>query len=83
MFSPRLEVRLVLVGLEVDQAGEQQDHVPALVHDRTVAERAADLARKLVLDALVGRVIPLQVVMAVEEVDVVLVEDGGPLEWCS
>lgn len=56
---PRLEVHMVLRGLEVDQAGEQQNHVPPLIHDRAVAVRAADLARQLVLDTLVGRVVPL------------------------
>lgn len=49
---PRLEVGLVLVILQVNQAGEEQDHVSTLIHDRTVAEGAADLARKLVLDRL-------------------------------
>jgi hypothetical protein len=33
-----------------------------------------------VLDRLLGRVVPLQVVVAVGEVDVFLVEDGSPLE---
>lgn len=74
---------MVLRGLEVDQAREQQNHVPPLIHDRAVAVRAADLARQLVLDALVGRVVPLKVVVAVLEVDVVLVEDGRPLEGSS
>jgi len=50
--ASRLEVGLVLIVLEVDQAGEEQDHVSALVHDGTVAEGAANLARKLVLDRL-------------------------------
>jgi len=81
--SPRLEVSLILICLQVDQAREQQDHVPALIHNRAVAVRAADLARQLVLDALVRRVIPLEIVVAVEEVDVVLVEDGGPLKGCG
>jgi len=30
-----------------------------------------------------GWVVPLEVVVAVFEVDVVLVEDGGPLEGCG
>jgi len=80
---PWLEVCLVLVGLQVDQAREEQDHVPALVHNWTVAVVAADLARKLVLDGLVGRVVPLKVVVTVGEVDVILVEDGSPLERSS
>lgn len=49
---PRLEVCLILIVLKVDQAGEEQDHVSTLVHDGTVAEGAADLAGKLVLDRL-------------------------------
>jgi hypothetical protein len=48
-----------------------------------VAKGTADLARKLVLDRLLGRVVPLKVVVAVGEVDVFLVEDSGPLEWCG
>lgn len=47
---PGLEVGLVLVVLEVNQAGEEQDHVSTLVHDGTVAVGAANLAGKLVLD---------------------------------
>lgn len=81
--SPGLEERLVLIRLEVDQTREQQNHVAALVHDGAVAEGAAYLAGQLVLDALVGRVVPLEAVMAVGEVDVLLVEDGGPLEGCG
>ena len=67
----------------MDQAGEEQDHVAALVHDWGVAVRATHFARQLVLDALVRRVVPFEVVVAVREVDVVLVEDGGPLEGCG
>jgi hypothetical protein len=36
-----------------------------------------------VLGGFGGRVVPLEVVVAVLEVDVVFVEDGGPLEWCG
>jgi hypothetical protein len=80
---PGSEVPLILVALELDQRREQQDHVPALVHDGAVAERAADLARQLVFGGFGGRVVPLEVVVAVFEVDVVFVEDGGPLERCG
>ena len=71
---------MILFRLEMDQTREQQDHVAALVHDRTVAVRAAHFAGQLVLDALVGGVVPLEVMVAVEEVDVLFVKDGGPLE---
>lgn len=67
----------------MDQAGEEQDHVSTLVHDGTVAEGAANLAWKLVLDRLLARVVPLEVMVSVREVDVLLVENGGPLERCS
>lgn len=30
---------------------------------------------------LLGALVPAEIVVAVGEVDVVLVEDGGPLEW--
>jgi len=80
---PRLKPSLVLVCLEVNERRKEENHVAALIHDRAVAEGAADLAGEFVLDALVGRVVPLEVVVAVREVDIVLVEDGGPLEGCS
>jgi hypothetical protein len=48
--AARLEVRLVLVGLEVDQGWEEEDHVAPLVHDGAVAEGAAHFAGQLVLD---------------------------------
>jgi hypothetical protein len=80
---PGSKVLLILVALEFDERREEQDHVPALVHDGAVAERTADLARQLVLGGFGGRVVPLEVVVAVFEVDVVFVEDGGPLEGCS
>jgi hypothetical protein len=80
---PGSEVLLVLLALELDERREEQDHVPALVHDGAVAERAADLAGQLVLGGLGGRVVPLEVVVAVLEVDVILVEDGSPLEGSS
>jgi hypothetical protein len=78
--EPGLEVVLILLCLEVHQAGEEKNHIASLIHDRTVAVRAADFAWELVLDALVGWVVPLEIVMAVGEVDVLLVEDGCPLE---
>jgi hypothetical protein len=48
--AARFEVRLVLVGLEVDQGGEEEDHVAPFVHDGAVAEGAAHFAGQLVLD---------------------------------
>ena len=80
---PGSKVLLVLVALELDERREEQDHVPALVHDGTVAEGTADLAGQLVLRGLGSWVVPLEVVVAMFEVDVVLVEDGGPLEGSS
>lgn len=82
IYLPRLEVGFILIGLQVDQGREQEDHVAALIHNGGMAERAADLARQLVLDGFLGRIVPLQVVVAIGEVDVLLVEDGSPLEWC-
>lgn len=35
------------------------------------------------LDRLGARVVPLEVMVSVREVDILLVEDGGPLERCS
>jgi len=80
---PRSKVLLVLLALELDERGEEEDHVAALVHDGAVAEGAADFAGQLVLGGFRGRVVPLEVVVAVLEVDVFFVEDGGPLERSS
>lgn len=77
------ELELGLVGLQVDQAWKQEDHVTALVHDGRMAVVAADFARHAVGDVLVGRVVPFEVVMTAAEVDVGLVEDGSPLEGSS
>jgi hypothetical protein len=74
------KLALLGVGLEVDERGEEQDHIPPLVHDGRVAEGAAHFARQLVRDGLGAGVVPLEVVVAVREVDVLLVEDGRPLE---
>jgi len=46
-----------------------------------VAEGAADFAGELVGDGFGGRVVPFEIVVAICEVNVVFVEDGGPLEW--
>jgi len=83
MNSPGSKVPLVLITLELDQRREEQNHVPALIHDRAVAERTADLAGQLVLGGLGSWVVPLEVMVAVFEADIVLVEDGGPLEGSS
>lgn len=80
---PGSKVLLVLLALELDERREEQDHVAALVHDGAVAERAADLAGQLVFGGFGGRVVPLEVVVAVFEVDVFFMEDGGPLEGSS
>ena len=64
-----------------DERGEQEDHVAAFVHDRSSTEGAGDFARKVVRDVFGGGVVPAKVMMAVGEIDVRFVEDGGPLEW--
>ena len=45
-----------------------------------MAVGATNFAGELVLDGLVGWVVPFEVVVAIGEVDVFFVEDGGPLE---
>lgn len=45
-----------------------------------MTEGATHFAGKLVLGRLGCGIVPLEVVVAVREVDVGLVEDGGPLE---
>lgn len=77
---PRRPLIPVLLTLELYKRGEEQDHVPALVHDGSPTVRAADLARQLVARRLLCGVVPDEVVVAVGEVYVGLVEDGGPLE---
>lgn len=44
---------------------------------------APNFAGKLVLDGLLSRVVPLEIVMAMREVDVVLLENRSPLKWSS
>jgi len=78
-----LELVHVILALELDKGREQQNHVAALVHDGRVAERAADLARKLVLDGLLRWVVPFEIVVAICEVDVGFLENGSPLERCG
>lgn len=75
----RLEVLLSLVP-QLDQTREQQDHVPSLVHDGRMAVIAADFAGEAVLGGFRAGVVPFEVVVAIGEVDVFFVEDGGPLE---
>lgn len=65
------------------QAREQQNHISALIHDGAVAEIASDLARELMLDALGGGVVPLEVLVTAGEVDVLFMEDRRPLERSS
>jgi hypothetical protein len=65
------------------QGREQQNHVPSFVHDRTVAERAANLAWQFMLGGLFRRIVPFEVVVAVGEVDIFLVKDRCPLKRCS
>jgi hypothetical protein len=73
----------LLLVLELDQGGEEQDHVAALVHDGRSAVCTAHFARQLVPGGLLLAVVPAQIVVAVGEVDVLLVEDRGPLEGSS
>jgi hypothetical protein len=52
--APWFEVFLVFVGFQVDEGGEEEDHVASFVHDGGVAEGAADFAGELVRDGLRG-----------------------------
>lgn len=45
-----------------------------------MAVAAAHFTGQLVLDGFIGGIVPFEVVVAVGEVDVGFVEDGGPLE---
>lgn len=67
----------------MNQTGKQQDHIPPFIHNGTVAEGTPHFARQLVLVGLCCGIIPLKIVMAMREVDVVFVENGGPLERCG
>ena len=67
----------------MNQAWKEQNHIPALIHDWAMAEAAPHFAWQLVLVALGRWIIPLQIMVSVGEVDVVLLEDGSPLEWCG
>jgi len=78
--AARSELVLGLLGLEVHERGEQENHIAALVEDGRVAVVAAHLAGKIVLDGLCRGIVPLEVVVALGEIDIGLLEDGGPLE---
>ena len=80
--TPDFEVLAFLRVLEVDQGWEEQYHIPSFVHDRGAAVGTAHLARELVDGGFLGAFVPAEVVVAVGEVDVFLVEDGCPLEGC-
>ena len=66
--------------LEIDQGGEEEDHVATFVHDGRAAVGAGDFAGELVHAGFFGGLVPAEVVVAVGEVNVFFVEDGGPLE---
>lgn len=68
---------------EFNQRREEKNHVATLIHDRCVAEGAADFAGKLVCNRFGGRVIPFEMVVAFGEVDVGFVENRGPLKRCG
>jgi len=79
----RSELLPVFRALELDKCREQQDHISTLIHDRRAAVCAADLARQLVHSCLVLAIIPRQIVVAMGEVDICLVEDCCPLKRCA
>ena len=64
----------------LDQGREEEDHVAAFVHDGGAAVGTGDLAGEVVGDVFVRRVIPPEIVVAMREVYVVLLEDACPLE---
>ena len=64
----------------LDERWKQQYHIAPLIHDGRAAVRTAHFAGEVVADVFVGRVVPAEVVVAVGEVDVGFVEDGGVLE---
>ena len=66
--------------INLNDTREHEDHVAALVHDGRVAVRAADLAGQPVVRLLVLRVIEREALGPPREVQVLLMEDGGPLE---
>lgn len=79
----RFECFSAFLGVDVlDQRWEKENHVPAFVHDRRAAVGTRHLAWEMVRCVFVGGIIPAEVVVSIGEVDVALVEDGCPLEWC-
>jgi hypothetical protein len=67
----------------VHQARKHQNHIPPFVHYWAVAEVTAHFAGKLMVNALLRRIVPFQMVVTIAEVDVFFVEDCGPLEGCG
>ena len=80
---PYIEILPVLGRFPIDQGWEKQDHVAAFVHDWGTTVGAADFAGEFVDACFLRRLVPAEIVVAVGEVDVVFVEDGGPLEGCA
>jgi len=65
-----------------DESREEKDHVAPFIHDGCAAIGTRDLAGEVMRDIFVGWIIPTEIVVAMCEVDVRLLEDGCPLEGC-
>ena len=82
-YSRWLEILLCLLTLKLDDGREHQHHVPPLVHNGCVAVRAADLAGQVMIRMLLLCMVESQALGAVLEVQILFLEDGGPLEGCA
>ena len=78
-----LKILPIFLRLKVDQSGKQQYHVSPLVHNGCPAVRTADFAWQFVHCSLLGALIPAEVVMTMCEVNIVFMENSGPLERSS
>jgi len=81
--ASRREILLLLLVLELNQRGKEQDHIASFIHDRRATIVAFYFAWELMGGTFGAAVVPAEIVVAFGEIDVAFLEDSSPLEWCS
>ena len=72
-----------LLRFECDESWKKQNQFSSLVHDWSFAKITPYFARQFVSGFACLRIVPFEILRAVDEVDIFFVEDGCPLEWCA
>jgi len=75
-----LKTQLLFRILEMYKCRVEQDHVAAFVHNIAATPLAGHLARKVVPYAFLAWIIPSEVVVAIDEIDILFMENCRPLE---